>query len=403
VELNPESKLKSTRDLLEAFHLCGISIQGCKVHSCSMITIIEKCIFKFAAGKDIEMQHLIQEIISGCSTANGVECSYADSLKQRYNRSILAYSSPDGRKFWPNPVSERPENRYSRFEMHDESVEIPMLRAIEPNSIVTMGSCFMNEINKQLEQDGYLLSAKEENCETHHIFPAAWGTIFNPLSAKRALNYYFGNEERPEMLWISSHNGTPKYYDAFREDVIFNTLSEHQNNSVNHRELAKNVLKECKTFVAAFSMIETWLSSDITKYPLSRSPWRLSPLAATPYTLSYEEVVDAIEGVIQSIMSENSDCQVFIGVDPVPLHATHSEDSAVLADSKAKATLVAATLKAIEKSNSERVHYIPFFEIAHYYSRLPWGEDERHVSPTVIKKAYNKLIDCLISAGKNDP
>ena len=83
-----------------------------------------------------------------------------------------------------------------------------------------MGSCFMNEINKCLEEKSYLFRLPEDNCNTDHSFSANWGTIFTPLSAQRCLQFYLDDRQRPEILWRSTHSGKSYFYDVFRRCYI---------------------------------------------------------------------------------------------------------------------------------------------------------------------------------------
>jgi hypothetical protein len=253
-----------------------------------------------------------------------------------------------------------------------------------------MGSCFLNEINKRLINDGHLKCEPEYGCHTHHEFPASWGTIFSPLSALRAIEYYFDKRQRPELLWTSAHSGKPQVYDVFREDVVFDSVEEFRINNRIHKEKAKELIASCDALVLAFSMIETWLCSDGTEYPLARAPWRINPLAAQPYVLSYEEVRTTVNQLSRLIHTVNPKCNVFIGVDPVPLHATHGTDTCVIADSRAKAVLVSAIMQCA--SENKNLKYVPFYESVHYCCKEPWQQDERHVNDEAIMKAYMELL-----------
>jgi hypothetical protein len=155
------------------------------------------------------------------------------------------------------------------------------------------------------------------------------------------------------------------------------------------------MLRECGVFVGAFSMIETWLSNDGQDYPLARAPWKVNPLAARPHTLTFEQVRESVKGIVQAISRINPQCHVFLGVDPVPLHATHSEIDCIIADSRAKAELVAGTMRGIEESGSNFAHYIPLYEQVHYCERDPWDHDERHINTKTIQNVYQVLLSSI--------
>lgn len=392
MELEWESKLQSSRDMVESLHLCGIDIGDCLHRNCKTTDIICEKIAMSMTGKDCKFDNLVKDIMQNCLQTADNSCSTAKHIIDTLEKSSNAYISPDGRKFWPNPTAERTENKYSRFTQYQITENRREKKMQAKNSIVTMGSCFMNEINKLLISQNLLMRKTELNCFSPHIFPANWGTIYNPLSAQYALEWYFGERKRPEMLWSSKHSGQDCLYDVFREDVTFGSLDEFRKNQKQHIENSVELLKSCSAFVCAFSMTETWLSNDGSKYPLARSPWRINPLSATPYKLSYEEIRESIYAISRIFSEYNKECQIFVGVDPVPLHATHSYNNSILADSNAKATLVAAISSAVENCEYSNLNYVPFYESIHYCTSNPWSSDERHLNEYAINKAYQELL-----------
>jgi len=209
------------------------------------------------------------------------------------------------------------------------------------------------------------------------------------------LEWYFGERNRPEMLWRSSHNGEECLYDVFREDVTFSTLQGFRDNQQQHIVNAKYLLQHCKIFVCAFSMTETWLSNDGNNYPLARAPWKLNPISARPYNLTFEDVKNAILSISRILNKYNKHCRIFVGVDPVPLHATHSYQNAIIADSNGKATLIAGILRAIQESTIGNLQYVPFYESIHYCTADAWGSDERHLNDKSISNAYRELITMI--------
>jgi hypothetical protein len=403
MEMNYESSLRSIDELMQAISACRMRSTACEIDICPIPKIMHKSMSKILAGKTLTVGEIVNSTLKECEEMQGQQCTYLGQLKTRINRSASAYKSEDGEKFWPDPTSDRKENRKSRFDKYKRSsIDIPKrdYGSLE-NSVATMGSCFMNEINKHLLQDRLLIQIDESDCETDHTFPVRWGTIFNPLSAKKTIDYYLGIGTRPNMLWKSEHSGEPLWYDPFREDVVFKSIEMHNKNSIVNRRNGYNVLKECGVFIGAFSMIETWLSSDESSYPLSRAPWLLNPLCAHPYTLSYAETLEALMGLIDSIRDANPACRIILGVDPVPLHATHTHKSALIADSRAKAQLIAATQEAVIKCSHKGVEYLPCYEIIHYCTRSPWAEDERHLALSAVNNVYQYLSEILVNGGGN--
>ena len=395
MEFQWTTQLQAPEEILNSLTLCGIDLGGCTNENCKKTEIICNHIAKTMAGRGTGFDQLINNIMQGCSLSNSGSCFTYQKITNVLKQSQSAYVSNDGRKFWPDPNSERAENRLSRFS--DYQITPPTTLSVKTSefSIVTMGSCFMNEINKRLVSDRLLMVKPENGCSSPHIFPANWGTIFNPLSAQCSLEWYFGERDRPEMLWRSSHNGSDCLYDVFREDVSFSTLEEFRENQRQHIANSKYLLQNCKSFVCAFSMTETWLTNDGNNYPLARAPWRANPLTARPHNLSFSNVVSSISKISKILYKYNKNCRIFVGVDPVPLHATHSHENSIIADSNAKATLLAGIMNAIQKSKVGNLHYVPFYESIHYCTINPWSSDERHLNENAISKAYKELITLI--------
>jgi hypothetical protein len=395
MELQWTTQLRTPEDFLKALTLCGVDLSECTLEKCRKAEIICDNIARVMAGRCCGFDQLINDIVQGCSLSSSDPCSTSQKIMHLFEQSQNAYISPDGRRFWPDPNSDRPENRSSRFSGYQITPSTALNAKPSESSIVTMGSCFMNEINKLLASDRLLMVMPESGCSSPHIFPANWGTTFNPLSAQYSLEWFFGERNRPEMLWRSSHNGTDCLYDVFREDVSFSSIEEFRANRGQHIANSKYLLQNCKAFVCAFSMTETWLTNDGNNYPLARAPWRANPLTARPYNLTYIEVVSAISSISRILHKYNKGCRIFVGVDPVPLHATHSHKNSIIADSNAKATLLAGIMTAIQESSVGNLHYVPFYESIHYCTTDPWSSDERHLNDNAILKAYKELISLI--------
>ena len=392
VELHWDSKLRKPNDLFEASLLCGLPLHNCNIEGCTRDQAVTRAICQILSGKQVYLHEFVRDLLNECSAACGCVCGSGSDIKRRIEESSNAYFSPDGKKFLPDPTSSRPENRFSRYECYMNRIVMDQRKTAD-ESIVSMGSCFMHEINKLLVEERLLARKHEKWCETSHCFSAAWGTVFTPLSAQFALEYYFDIRERPYMTWKSDHLGSPMVFDVFREDVIFRSEQEHRYNIDLHKSQARMLLESCKFFLCAFSMTETWLTNDGSNYPLARSPWRINPLAARPHDLGFEEIRQSI-GLMSNLFERfNPSCKILIGVDPVPLHATHGNQNSIIADSHAKAKLLAATHSCVQERAN--MYYVPFYETIHYCSLSPWQSDERHVKNEYCERAFHELMRIL--------
>ena len=176
--------------------------------------------------------------------------------------------------YWPNPTS---QGGYSRFGI------LPIARQIQlfnkKTRIISIGSCFANEVTKRLVRDGYNYLKLESNstCQTKHSFSANWGIVFNPLAFNQAIKYYFGLLERPPICWSSHHSGSLRIYDPFREDVTYSSLEEHNNDIHHHRIAGREALTQAEVIFLTLGLTEIWQLCS-SKLALARAPYKINPL-----------------------------------------------------------------------------------------------------------------------------
>ena len=166
-------------------------------------------------------------------------------------------------------------------------------------------------------------------------------------------------------------------------------MSEYKIKTIEHKANAQKVLRECTLLLCAFSMVESWITNDGVVFPLARSTWRANPRLVRPYKMKAVDVKNSIKKIYTMIKRHNNNWRILIGVDREPLHATHDEESCIMADSIAKASLVTGIREAIRELSDSRIGYVPFFKRFHYCTRDRWDTDERHISNNACKIAYN--------------
>ena len=79
------------------------------------------------------------------------------------------------------------------------------------------------------------------------------------------------------------------------------------------------------------------------------------------------------------------------------MHATHSYDSCIIADSIAKANLLAGITEAIKQVDDPEIVYVPFYERVHYCIKNPWSLDERHVNADALRSVFKELEELITS------
>ena len=395
MQLHWSSQILTPEEVYEAYVRMGLfSIPLPPHEEYFLFTTLGKHYNHCLIGRPINCANIIHDLCEGPRPQSIAKSVLAKYLIDQHQKVSQAYFSADGRKYWPDPTSPRTENKNSRY-----SFQI----TIKPNnrvasyclesSILTMGSCFVNELNKLLLKDRLLNTQNQwPGVSTQHSFPESWGTIFNPFSALHNIRYFTGKEERPELYWTSNHSGEQKLYDPFREDVIFDNLDSYKQNVAPHRAQSLHLLRNAKVLLLAFSMAETWFTTSPPFAPLARSPWKLNPLAAEPKLCRYPDLIECLISLSSELSEVNPDLTIIYAVDPVPLHATFGFDTAIEADAYGKASLVSAMRDHVAAASKTNIHYFPCYEKVHYCIENPWSADERHLAKSAIDSVYKELL-----------
>jgi hypothetical protein len=187
------------------------------------------------------------------------------------------------------------------------------------------------------------------------------------------------------LLWTTTINGSIKYLDPFREDVVFNSIEDYQHDYDKHIAKAREVLTKVKVFVITLGVNEIW-SLKATGHVFSRSPWQMASSLVEHRVMSVEENVRELQRMLDLWRTHNPDLKIILSVSPVPLHATFRGHSAHVmeANSLSKATLRVAAEEFV-KANKD-VYYFPSFESVMYATQNPWEKDQRHVSREAVSK-----------------
>jgi hypothetical protein len=292
--------------------------------------------------------------------------------------------------WWPDPTRKRMARS-----IYDE-LPLAKVRKIirKDTAIASAGSCFAAEIAYKLQEEGYNYVITEP-----HIWPetglsqssARWGIIFNAPSFRQLIEKSFGLRQLPRVLF--SQGG--EYRDPFREDVVFDSVEEYEEDYERHTAAAREALLTAKVFVMTLGMNEVWyLKTDGSVF--ARSPWRFSSALVEKRVLTAEENVRELQRMLDVWRAFNPDLKIILSVSPVPLHATFRADDyhVIAANAHSKAILrVAAEQFA---SQNRDVYYFPSFETVTYCSPEPWDLDQRHVSRMAVKKVMRLFSEMFV-------
>lgn len=299
--------------------------------------------------------------------------------------------------FWPNPTS--PGDRAgSLYEVTPVVRRKPWLDKKTP--IGSAGSCFAMEIALWLQENGFNYHVTEppaaHDMHERAISNARWGTIFNTPSLRQLVERAFGVVETPRILWSDVRDGVERFYDPFREDVIFHSREEYEEDYPKHLDAVRRALSEVKVFAMTMGMNEVWFLKN-GGHALSRAPWRVAGSCVEPRLLTVEENVQHLSAMWATWKRFNPGLKLILTVSPVPLHATFRGDSQhiVVANAHSKAVLRAAADQFVR--THEDVEYFPAFEVVTYCTKDAWQADQRHVSRGAVANVMRTFCDMFVN------
>ncbi len=226
--------------------------------------------------------------------------------------------------------------------MFQTKVEIPSskLKIDYENSIMTLGSCFAENIGKKMQEVYFKTDFNP------------FGVLYNPVSIKNSIDLLLGNKKFTSAdifeykgLWQSfSHSSA--FSDTSAEGCLDRINDRFEKSSALIRQTDVLML----TFGTAWVYEEKesgYVVSNCHKLPADRFNRR---------RLEVGEIVDAYNCLVCSLMNTNPELQIILSVSPI----RHLKDGAT-ENSVSKSTLLLAVSELQEQF--ENIHYFPAYEI----------------------------------------
>ena len=293
-------------------------------------------------------------------------------------------------RYWPN----NPKLLQTQWDAYEDIFEANF--CLEPNRFITSdttiasaGSCFAQNISRQLQYWGY--NYKIEMGKTpdtiedplhYESDPAQCGNIYNSQSMRAMLERAFGERE-PEKIALWQY---PRVIEAFRGRSNATELEEYFNGEwTEHNRSLKRAMENCEVFILTLGNTEIWTFADDDR-PLALSPRNCDATLMRLKNQTLDETCADLEAFYKLFKKHNPNVKIIATVSPVPLNATFNNDRhVVVANSLSKSTLRVA-LEYFCNDHPEDVFYFPAYEIVTSGCRTPWKTDMRHVSDEAIDK-----------------
>ncbi len=248
--------------------------------------------------------------------------------------------------------------------------------------ILMMGSCFTENIGRQLER---------------YLFPVSinpFGVIYNPLSVRKGMDSLIHKEKYSaedlrlyKDLWFSFD-----HYTGFSSPDRDMAL-DHINRTFTR---AKEVLKKAGT------LILTWGTSWVYRYrETGEVVCNCHKIPAREFTrtqLSTREIIAAYESFLPELFKLNPDLKIIHTISPV----RHWKDGAH-GNQLSKATLLLAG-EALRNKYPEQFFYFPSYEIVMDELRdyRFYAEDMIHTSQQTTLYIWEKFQEVLVSKASSE-
>lgn len=253
-------------------------------------------------------------------------------------------------------------------------------------NIVSMGSCFANEIagyfiDKNYNYPIYEKSEANFNCD--------WNLVFTPLNINMIGLYSFHTDyyiPYSERWWPTDF--PDKVRDPYRRNVIYNketaTLEFEQ-----HRNNSRIALSNCNVLILTLGLIEYWRTVN-NYYAFYRvPPKKIFDENPNKYEFAILDSVSyctiLIDSFIQNIKTQNKNVKVILSVSPIPLHATFRTDVDVVTANQYSKSVLKSVCNDL--TDNDEVFYFPAYEYV-LSQPNPFIEDNRHVKVEIKKNVF---------------
>ena len=259
----------------------------------------------------------------------------------------------------------------------------PRFKLAPGEKIFTIGSCFAREIEKRLVSRGFDLPV------CRYPVPDMLNEYNAGTILQRIESVFGGFSYEGEMGIEQTDKG---YLDLFLH--IHQTPVELPMLHYRRQVIAEiyNELKAADTVVITLGLTETWFDT-IHQCYVNKAPSRAA-VAREPDRFQFHrmDVADVIDRVSNSIalINANGQKKILLTVSPIPIEATFSGTTAIVANSYSKAVLRVVVEQMIRQY--ENVDYFPSFEIATSGGMAHYIDDNVHITEELVEVIINHMM-----------
>ena len=261
------------------------------------------------------------------------------------------------------------------------TVETPAidLRLLPESGIVSLGSCFADEIGQRLKTSGF----------TIEINP--FGTLYNPASVAAALQRLIDNRELDAATDLVEHEGL--WHSWYHHGSFSRKTQQDVLDTCNSRiHQAHQVLLNAKLLMVTFGT--AWVF-ELDGQRLVANCHKLPPQRFMRRMMDVREIVEIWQPLLQRLSAFNPQLSIVFTVSPI----RHMADGAH-GNQLSKSTLLLAIDQLISVNNyNSSIHYFPAYEIVLDELRdyRFYGPDLVHPAPLAADIVYQRFQQATMS------
>lgn len=311
----------------------------------------------------------------------------------------------------PNPYSDLPAYQFwrrsiSNIATHEvDPVVDPRFKIDRSAKVATAGSCFAQNISRQLEamgfnyfvpENGESLSAQDRAERQFGVFSARYGNLYTTAQLLQLFEEAFGDRQPFDKAWPRPDG---RLVDPFRPQVEpagYAGQDEVADERAHHLEAVRSVFRDAEIFVFTMGLTEAWRSrEDGSVFPLAPgvAAGAFDPTKHEFVNFDVNEVSQDLFAFLDKLKAVNPGVKVILTVSPVPLIATFEPRSVLTSTAYSKSVLRVVSDMAIRRF--DWVDYFPSYEIitgSHASGRY-YESDAREVSHLGVAHAMRCFFD----------
>lgn len=258
--------------------------------------------------------------------------------------------------------------------------------------VYSVGSCFSLNINRWLRHQGFAVPE------------ITWGIHYNSRTILYELRRAAGLPA-PDVEWkIPGRDGGVVYADALRHCVDTPEADQLAQLKAEISADSRQKFKRSHAFVVTLGLSDVW-EAEIggQLITLNRAPYLGATLMSSEQSfaahnrfLSVTECIDDLRQIVEVVRSNKpAETPVVFTVSPVPLKHTAAGAHPHVANSRSKATLLAAIHSFLdERQDDPHLSYFPsyeFFQMTHPQMPL-WQGDARHPTTEAVERVSEAFV-----------